>query len=245
MQVRTHFGFKDVKTEEKQGLVKGVFDSVATKYDIMNDVMSLGIHRLWKDYTIKHSGAKAGDKILDIAGGTGDLAKKFSKIVGEKGQVILADINNAMLSVGRDNLINQGISTVKYIQTNAENLAFKNDSFDLISMAFGLRNVTDKQQALNDFYRTLKPGGILLILEFSKLENDFLAKVYDEYSFKILPKMGKIIAGDEESYQYLAESIRKHPNQETLKDMIKQAGFSSCEYHNLSGGIVALHKAVK
>jgi demethylmenaquinone methyltransferase/2-methoxy-6-polyprenyl-1,4-benzoquinol methylase len=245
VQETTHFGFKDVKTEEKQGLVKGVFDSVATKYDIMNDVMSLGSHRLWKDYTIKHSGVKTGDKVLDIAGGTGDLAKKFSKIVGEKGQVILADINNAMLSVGRDNLINQGISTVKYIQTNAENLAFKNDSFDLISMAFGLRNVTDKQQALNDFYRTLKPGGTLLVLEFSKLENDFLAKIYDEYSFKILPKMGKFIANDEESYEYLAESIRKHPDQQTLKNMIIQAGFSLCEYHNLSGGIVALHKAVK
>jgi demethylmenaquinone methyltransferase/2-methoxy-6-polyprenyl-1,4-benzoquinol methylase len=245
MQVRTHFGFKDVKTEEKQGLVKGVFDSVATKYDIMNDVMSLGIHRLWKDYTIKHSTAKSGDKILDIAGGTGDLAKKFNQIVGNTGKVVLADINNAMLSVGRDNLVDEGISDIEFVQTNAEHLAFRDNSFDLISMAFGLRNVTDKQQALNDFYRTLKPGGILLILEFSKLENDFLAKVYDEYSFKILPKMGKIIAGDEESYQYLAESIRKHPNQETLKDMIKQAGFSSCEYHNLSGGIVALHKAVK
>jgi demethylmenaquinone methyltransferase/2-methoxy-6-polyprenyl-1,4-benzoquinol methylase len=242
MEQITHFGFKDVKTEEKQQLVKGVFDSVARKYDIMNDVMSGGLHRLWKDYTIKQSEVKSGDKVLDIAGGTGDLAYQFNQLGAN---VVLADINAEMLKVGRDKLLDKGVSNISYSLANAEHLPFANESFDIVSIAFGLRNVTDKQQALHDFYRVLKPGGMLLVLEFSQLENDTIRKIYDEYSFTLLPKMGKFIANDEESYQYLAESIRKHPNQETLKEMVLTAGFNSCEYHNLSGGIVALHKAIK
>lgn len=242
MEQTTHFGFKDVNTKDKQSLVKGVFDSVAAKYDIMNDVMSLGSHRLWKEYTIKQSGVQQGYQVLDIAGGTGDLAYKFNQLGAS---VTLADINAEMLKVGRDKMLDKGITNISYSLANAEHLPFKDNSFDIVSIAFGLRNVTDKQQALNDFLRVLKPGGTLLVLEFSKLENATIRKIYDEYSFKILPKMGKIIADDEASYQYLAESIRKHPNQETLKEMVLSAGFNTCEYHNLSGGIVALHKAIK
>ena len=242
MENTTHFGFKDVKTDEKQSLVKGVFDSVAAKYDLMNDALSFGAHRLWKEYTIKNSGVKTGDKILDIAGGTGDLALKFNQLGAS---VILADINAEMLKVGRDRIIDKGIADINYSLANAEKLPFKNDSFDIVSIAFGLRNVTDKQEAINEFYRVLKPSGTLLILEFSKTDIKPLEKIYDLYSFHIMPKMGKYIADDEESYQYLAESIRKHPGQETLKNMVIDAGFESCEYHNLTGGIVALHKAQK
>jgi demethylmenaquinone methyltransferase/2-methoxy-6-polyprenyl-1,4-benzoquinol methylase len=242
MENTTHFGFKDVKAEEKQSMVRGVFDSVAKNYDIMNDVMSMGSHRLWKEYTVKQSGVKKGDKILDIAGGTGDLSYKFNELGAE---VILADINAEMLKVGRDKLIDKGVSGIYYCLANAEQLPFKDNSFDIITIAFGLRNVTDKDKAIVEFNRVLKTGGTLLILEFSKLENATIRKIYDEYSFKILPKMGKLIANDEASYQYLAESIRKHPDQETLKNMVMNANFKTCEYHNLSGGIVALHKAIK
>ena len=245
MNKTTHFGFKDVPTEAKQGLVRGVFDSVASKYDLMNDVMSFGTHRLWKRYTIAASNVEPGDKVLDIAGGTGDLAAAFRKKMGDKGQVVLSDINAAMLSEGRKKLINQGTVGVDFVQLNAEALPFDNNTFDCVSIAFGLRNVTDKDQALREICRVIKPGGCLLILEFSKTDNALLEQAYDFYSFNIIPKLGGLIADDEDSYQYLAESIRKHPDQETLKDMALEAGFDFCEYHNISGGIVALHKCIK
>jgi demethylmenaquinone methyltransferase/2-methoxy-6-polyprenyl-1,4-benzoquinol methylase len=245
MDSTTHFGFKKVDTKDKQNLVKGVFDSVATKYDLMNDVLSFGAHRLWKRYTIATSNVKAGDFVLDIAGGTGDLALKFRQKVGDKGRVILADINASMLLQGRENLINKGICDIEFVQTNVEFLAFKKNTFDCVSIAFGLRNVTNKKAALKEMLRILKPGGILLILEFSKIEVELLEKFYDFYSFNLMPKIGGLIADDEKSYKYLAESIRKHPDQQTLKNMVLDAGFGFCEYFNLSGGIVALHKAIK
>ncbi len=245
MDKTTHFGFQEVNTRDKQNLVRGVFDSVASKYDLMNDVLSFGMHRLWKHYAIATSNVKAGDKVLDIAGGTGDLALKFSQKVGANGQVILCDINAAMLNEGRNNLINRGSVGVEFVQANAEQLPFESDTFDCVSIAFGLRNITDKDQALREMLRILKPGGCLLILEFSKTDSATLQKIYDFYSFNILPKLGGIIADDEASYQYLAESIRKHPDQETLKNMVLAAGFEFCQYHNLSGGIVALHKGIK
>jgi demethylmenaquinone methyltransferase/2-methoxy-6-polyprenyl-1,4-benzoquinol methylase len=244
-QKTTHFGFQEVAVEEKQSLVRSVFDSVATNYDLMNDVLSFGMHRAWKHYTIALSNVRAGDKVLDIAGGTGDLASAFRKKAGETGQVILSDINIAMLDEGRKRLIDKGISSIDFVQLNAEKLPFADNAFDCISIAFGLRNVTDKDQALREMARVLKPGGCLLILEFSKTKIEWLEKFYDFYSFNIMPKLGKLIADDEQSYQYLAESIRQHPNQETLKEMTLSAGFSNCEYHNLSGGIVVLHKAIK
>jgi demethylmenaquinone methyltransferase/2-methoxy-6-polyprenyl-1,4-benzoquinol methylase len=245
MDNTTHFGFKDVATTEKQNMVKGVFDSVASKYDLMNDVLSFGMHRLWKRYTIASANIKTGDKVLDIAGGTGDLAIEFRKKVGVSGRVILSDINASMLNEGRANLTNKGIFGVDFVQLNAQYLPFNNNTFDCVSIAFGLRNVTDKDQALREMHRILKPGGCLLILEFSKTDSEFLKKFYDFYSFNIMPKLGEIIADDKDSYQYLAESIRKHPDQETLKNMVLDAGFGFCEYHNLSGGIVALHKGIK
>jgi demethylmenaquinone methyltransferase/2-methoxy-6-polyprenyl-1,4-benzoquinol methylase len=245
MDKTTHFGFQEVDTDKKQSLVRGVFDSVASKYDLMNDVLSFGAHRAWKHYTIALSNVKAGDKVLDIAGGTGDLASAFAKKVGKTGQVILSDINAAMLNEGRNNLINKGISGVSFVQLNAEHLPFDDNMFDCVSIAFGLRNVTNKEQSIREMQRVLKPGGCLLILEFSKTDHELLKKFYDFYSFTVMPKLGKIIANDEESYQYLAESIRKHPDQETLKQMVMDAGFGFCEYHNLSGGIVALHKGIK
>jgi len=245
MQETTHFGFKKVATTEKQSMVRSVFDSVASKYDLMNDVLSFGAHRLWKHYTISASNVQAGDKVLDIAGGTGDLARAFATKVGGTGQVILSDINAAMLSEGRKNLINKGTSGVDFVQLSGEHIPFADDSFDCVSIAFGLRNVTDKDQCIREMHRVLKPGGCMLILEFSKTDIALLEKFYDFYSFNIMPQLGKIIANDEESYQYLAESIRKHPDQETLKKMVLDAGFGLCEYHNLSGGIVALHKGIK
>ena len=241
----THFGYKQVDVEKKQSLVKGVFDSVAGKYDLMNDVMSLGVHRLWKNYTIASSNVSNGDQVLDIAGGTGDLTIKYRKKVGPTGKVILSDINNSMLYEGRKNLLNHGVIDVDFVQANAESLPFKDNTFDCVSIAFGLRNVTDKDAALRQMCRVLKKGGTLLILEFSKVENQMLEKAYDFYSFNLIPKFGDFFANDEDSYQYLAESIRKHPNQETLKTMVLDAGFEFCEYHNLTGGIVALHKAIK
>lgn len=241
----THFGYKQVDVEKKQGLVKGVFDSVAGKYDLMNDVMSMGTHRLWKNYTIASSNVVEGDHVLDIAGGTGDLALKFRKKVGPKGKVILSDINSSMLFEGRKNLLNHGVIDVEFVQANVESLPFDDNAFDCVSIAFGLRNVTHKAEALKQMYRVLKKGGTLLILEFSKVENQALEKIYDLYSFNVIPKFGEFFANDEDSYQYLAESIRKHPDQETLKNMVLDAGFEFCEYHNLTGGIVALHKAIK
>jgi demethylmenaquinone methyltransferase/2-methoxy-6-polyprenyl-1,4-benzoquinol methylase len=245
MAKTTHFGYKEVDVEKKQGLVKGVFDSVAGKYDLMNDVMSMGTHRLWKNYTIASSNVKEGDHVLDIAGGTGDLAIKFRKKVGPEGKVILSDINDSMLLEGRKNLLNHGVIDVDFVLANAESLPFEDNSFDCVSIAFGLRNVTHKDAALKQMHRVLKKGGTLLILEFSKVENKTLEKIYDLYSFNLIPKFGEFFANDEDSYQYLAESIRKHPNQETLKNMVLDAGFEFCEYHNLTGGIVALHKAIK
>ncbi len=245
MNKTTHFGFKDVSVSEKQGLVKDVFDSVANKYDLMNDVLSFGAHRLWKLYTIKSSNVKAGDRVLDIAGGTGDLAIAFNKITGEKGRVVLSDINSNMLKEGRSNLVNSGVFGVDFVQSNAESLSFESNSFDCVSISFGLRNVTNKDIALKEMYRVLKKGGCLLILEFSKTDSDLLKKFYDFYSFNIMPTIGGLIADDEDSYRYLAESIRKHPDQETLKNMVLDAGFGFCEYHNMSGGIVALHKCIK
>ena len=242
----THFGYEQVRTEEKADRVAGVFHSVADSYDVMNDLMSMGVHRLWKRYTIEMSGIRTGQRVLDIAGGTGDLAAKFSALVGERGEVVLADINESMLKVGRERLINRGVlSNMKYVQANAECLPFPNNYFDCITIAFGLRNVTDKDAALRSMQRILKPGGRLLILEFSKPITPGLATVYDTYSFKLLPLMGKLVAKDEASYRYLAESIRMHPGQDELKTMMETANLERCDYFNLSGGIVALHRGYK
>lgn len=245
-QNTTHFGFQTIAKEDKVSMVANVFHNVAVKYDIMNDVMSMGIHRIWKRFTIDCSGVRPGHRVLDLAGGTGDLTAKFSRIVGDKGQVILADINNSMLNVGRDKLRDIGIvGNVNYVQANAEELPFPDDYFDCITIGFGLRNVTDKDKALRSMYRVLKPGGRLLVLEFSKPIVEPLSKVYDAYSFHLLPKMGELIANDAESYRYLAESIRMHPDQETLKGMMEGAGFEQTKYFNLTGGIVALHRGYK
>jgi demethylmenaquinone methyltransferase/2-methoxy-6-polyprenyl-1,4-benzoquinol methylase len=239
----THFGFQSVKEEEKQKKVGEVFHSVAQKYDVMNDVMSAGMHRLWKRFTVNTSGVKAGDSVLDIAGGSGDLSKLFSQKVGATGQVILTDINASMLAVGRDNMIDAGLQ-VPVAQCNAELLPFADNSFDCVIVAFGLRNMTHKEQALKEMHRVLKVGGRLLVLEFSKVWAP-LSKIYDAYSFKLLPFMGKLIANDAQSYEYLAESIRMHPDQETLRNMMTDAGLSKVDYYNLSAGIVALHKGYK
>jgi len=242
----TDKGYQKVPTEQKTEKVTEVFHSVAKQYDIMNDLMSLGIHRLWKRFTISIAKPHQGDKILDLAGGTGDLTKQFAKRIGEKGRIILSDINNSMLSVGRDRLIDQGIChNINYVQANAESLPFANNDFNIITIGFGLRNVTHKEKALAEMYRCLKPGGKAIVLEFSKPVVKPLNPIYDLYSFKILPKLGKIIAKDADSYQYLAESIRMHPDQETLKQMMQTAGFDKVEYHNLTGGIVAVHVGYK
>jgi demethylmenaquinone methyltransferase/2-methoxy-6-polyprenyl-1,4-benzoquinol methylase len=242
----THFGFQQVPLGEKVRKVGAVFDSVANKYDIMNDVMSLGVHRLWKRFTIEQSGVRAGQRVLDLAGGTGDLAARFARMVGAEGEVVLADINGAMLRQGRARLLDRGINgNVRYVQANAECLPFPDHHFDCITMAFGLRNVTDKQAALASMFRILKPGGRLLVLEFSQVKAPGLKPLYDFYSFQVLPRMGRLIANDEASYRYLAESIRMHPDQETLKGMMEQAGFEDCGYFNLSGGIVALHRGFR
>lgn len=242
----THFGFQQVPIAEKAARVAGVFRSVAGKYDLMNDVMSFGVHRLWKRFAVEVSGVKPGERVLDLAGGTGDFAKQFSQRVGERGQVILADINAAMLGEGRERLVNQGVVThIEYLQADAERLPFPDDYFDCVTMAFGLRNVTHKERALAAIYRVLKPGGRALILEFSKPTVPGLQPLYDLYSFKVIPLLGKLIADDADSYRYLAESIRMHPDQPTLKLMMRDAGFERCDYHNLSGGIVALHRGYK
>jgi demethylmenaquinone methyltransferase/2-methoxy-6-polyprenyl-1,4-benzoquinol methylase len=245
-QDKTHFGFEQVPLDEKVKRVAGVFHSVADKYDVMNDLMSLGIHRLWKRFTLSQTGLKAGMSALDLAGGTGDLAMKMSRMVGPTGKVVLSDINASMLGVGRERLLDAGISgNMEYVQANAECLPFADNTFDCVTMAFGLRNVTDKDAALRSIYRVIKPGGRLLVLEFSKPVAPGLSPVYDVYSFKILPMMGKLVANDADSYRYLAESIRMHPDQETLKGMMTDAGFENVNYHNLTGGIVALHKGYK
>ena len=242
---KTHFGYAEVPTEDKVKHVADVFHSVAAKYDVMNDLMSFGIHRLWKRFTINASKIKRGAVVLDIAGGTGDLTKQFSKRVGDTGRVVLADINASMLNVGRDRLTDLGlVGNIDYVQANAEALPFPDNSFDCITIAFGLRNVTDKDKALRSMYRVLKPGGQLLVLEFSK-PADWLAPIYDTYSFKLLPKIGKLISGDEDSYRYLSESIRMHPDQATLKDMFNDAGFEKCSFNNMNSGIVALHSGYK
>ncbi|WP_460231176.1 bifunctional demethylmenaquinone methyltransferase/2-methoxy-6-polyprenyl-1,4-benzoquinol methylase UbiE [Aurantivibrio plasticivorans] len=242
----THFGFQQVKVGEKAGRVANVFHSVASRYDLMNDLMSGGVHRLWKRFTIESAAARPGQTILDIAGGTGDLTMKFSSIVGKEGQVVLADINDSMLKVGRDKLIDKGyVDNINYLQTDAQFLPFPDNTFDCITIAFGLRNVTDKDTALASMLRILKPGGRLLVLEFSKPSNPGLGKIYDTYSFSILPRMGKLVANDPDSYRYLAESIRMHPDQETLKQMMEGVGFVNTSYTNLTGGIVALHKGFK
>ncbi|MDH3343481.1 MAG: bifunctional demethylmenaquinone methyltransferase/2-methoxy-6-polyprenyl-1,4-benzoquinol methylase UbiE [Gammaproteobacteria bacterium] len=243
---KTHFGFKQVDADKKESLVAEVFSSVASKYDIMNDVMSFGIHRIWKKIAMAHTGLRKGMHALDIAGGTGDLTIQMSKQVGATGEVIISDINPDMLEQGRRRLIDKGIAgNVKFKVANAEALPFEDNSFDCVTIAFGLRNVTNKDKALKEMHRVLKPGGRLLVLEFSKPVVPGLDKVYDLYSFKVLPFMGKVIADDEESYRYLAESIRMHPDQATLKAMMQDAGFERCTYHNMTGGIVALHKGFK
>ncbi len=245
-QKTTHFGYKSVDWEEKEKKVAEVFHSVASNYDLMNDLMSLGIHRLWKRFTVELSQVRPGQQVLDLAGGSGDLTRLLSKKVGDTGQVILADINAAMLQVGRNRLLDAGLfKNIDYVQANAECLPFADSSFHCITMGFGLRNVTDKERALQSIYRVCKAGGKLMILEFSTPNLPGLKPFYDWYSFNILPKIGKLFAQDEDSYQYLAESIRMHPDQEHLKNMIEQAGFDECRYHNLSGGIVALHIAYK
>ena len=246
MADNTHFGFKTVAETEKEHLVADVFHSVADKYDLMNDLMSFGIHRLWKRFTIDCAGVRPGQKILDLAGGTGDLTAKFSRLVGDTGEVVLADINDSMLKVGREKLRNKGlVSNIRYVQANAENLPFPDNYFDLLTIGFGLRNVTHKDKALASMYRALKPGGRLLVLEFSKPTNAVMSKLYDFYSFKVLPKMGQLVAKDSDSYQYLAESIRMHPDQETLKGMMEEVGFEQVTYHNLTQGVVALHRGFK
>jgi len=243
---KTHFGYQTVDAAAKAGMVGQVFDSVASKYDVMNDLMSFGVHRLWKRFTVSQAAVRPGQVVLDLAGGTGDLAAKFSRRVGSQGLVVLSDINSAMLTTGRDRLTDDGlVGNIDYAQANAEALPFDDDSFDCITMAFGLRNVTNKMQALESMHRVLKPGGKLLVLEFSKPILPLLSKAYDAYSFTALPMMGKLVANDAASYRYLAESIRMHPDQQTLEEMMQAAGFAKTGYHNLTGGVVALHKGYK
>jgi demethylmenaquinone methyltransferase / 2-methoxy-6-polyprenyl-1,4-benzoquinol methylase len=239
----THFGFQSVEEQDKASRVRGVFDSVASRYDVMNDLMSVGMHRAWKAYTVMVANVKNGDRVLDIAGGTGDLALAFAPKVGATGQVVHTDINEAMLREGRNRLLDAGIS-VPTLACDAEHLPFADAYFDVITVAFGLRNMTHKDAALGEMRRVLKPGGKLLVLEFSKVAKP-LEKIYDWYSFKVLPKLGKLVANDDASYQYLAESIRMHPDQDTLKAMMLKGGFGHVDYHNMSGGIVALHVAIR
>ncbi len=245
-QESTHFGYQTVDESKKADMVKGVFDSVASRYDLMNDLMSMGVHRLWKRQTVALAGVRSGQSILDLASGTGDLADRFADLVGPQGSVFMTDINAAMLTTGRDRMADLGhAGNLFFAQVNAEQLPFPDNSLNCITIGFGLRNVTHKDQALASMFKALKPGGRALVLEFSKPTLKPLEKVYDLYSFSLLPKIGKLITNDEDSYQYLAESIRMHPDQETLKQMMQQAGFERCDYHNLTGGIVAIHRGFK
>ena len=239
----THFGFQSVEETEKAGRVKGVFDSVAPKYDLMNDLMSMGLHRAWKAYTVLVANVREGQQVLDIAGGTGDLALAFAPKVGPSGRVVHTDINEAMLREGRDRLLNAGVSLPTLV-CDAEKLPFPENHFDVVTVAFGLRNMTHKDAALREMNRVIKPGGKLLVLEFSKVAKP-LEKVYDWYSFKVLPRLGKLVANDDSSYQYLAESIRMHPGQEELKALMLKGGFGHVDYHNMAGGVVALHVGIK
>jgi len=242
----TYFGYRQVNWEEKQDLVNQVFDSVALKYNIMNDVMSLGMHRLWKHIAVTNSGVRPGDSVLDVAAGTGDLAHQFARIVADSGQVILTDINHNMINEGRRTLDNLGvISNVNYTVSNAEQLSFANNTFHCVTIAFGLRNVRDKAAALSEFYRVLKPDGRLLVLEFSQVTSKGLSALYNTYSMHVIPRLGQLIAQDRESYQYLVESIRKHPDQDALAAMLETAGFNDVKYSNLTGGIVAIHQGEK
>ncbi len=242
----THFGFVEVPVTEKARRVRGVFDSVASRYDLMNDLMSLGIHRIWKRFTVEKAGLRPGMQVLDLAGGTGDLAALMAPRVAPGGRVVLSDINEAMLGRGRERLLDRGIAgeAVEYCLADAEALPLEDASFDVVTIAFGLRNVTHKERALGEMFRVLRPGGQLLVLEFSR-PVPALAPAYDLYSFRVLPAIGKLVAGDDESYRYLAESIRMHPDQQTLRDMMAAAGFDDCRYHDLTGGIVALHRGWK
>lgn len=242
----THFGYRTVAAREKASLVGGVFDSVAARYDVMNDLMSFGVHRIWKRLTVDEAAVRPGQSVLDVAGGTGDLAKAFARRTGARGRVVLSDINASMLSTGRDRLIDEGVvGNVDYALADAERLPFADASFDCVSIAFGLRNVTDKARALADMYRVLRPGGRLVVLEFSKPVVPLLERAYDAYSFSALPLMGRLVAGDSDSYRYLAESIRMHPDQDTLEAMMRDAGFERTRYRNMTGGIVALHKGFR
>ena len=239
----THFGFQSVDEQDKAQRVRGVFDSVATRYDLMNDLMSAGLHRFWKAYTVMVANLREGDQVLDIAGGTGDLALAFARKVGATGRVVLSDINEAMLRVGRDRLLDKGMA-LPTVACDAEKLPFADNRFDLVSVAFGLRNMTHKEAALAEMARVLRPRGRLLVLEFSKVAKP-LEKAYDWYSFSVLPRLGKLVARDEASYRYLAESIRMHPGQEELKSLMQHNGFGHVDYHNMTGGVVALHVGVK
>jgi demethylmenaquinone methyltransferase / 2-methoxy-6-polyprenyl-1,4-benzoquinol methylase len=242
----THFGYQDVSWSEKARRVRGVFDSVAPKYDLMNDLMSGGMHRLWKQFTLSQTGLRPGQRALDVAGGTGDLARGMAKQVGERGLVVLSDINGAMLARGRDRLLDAGmVQGLDFVQANAEQLPFADSSFDCVTIGFGLRNVTDKPAALAAMRRVLRPGGRLIVLEFSQPVAPGLKPLYDAYSFRVLPMLGKLVAGDDASYRYLAESIRMHPDQETLLGMMRDAGLEDCRYHNLAGGIVAVHRGYR
>jgi demethylmenaquinone methyltransferase/2-methoxy-6-polyprenyl-1,4-benzoquinol methylase len=239
----THFGFQTVEERDKARRVRGVFDSVASRYDVMNDLMSLGLHRAWKAYTVMVADVREGQQVLDIAGGTGDLAMAFAKKAGPSGRVVHTDINETMLRTGRDRLVDAGL-VLPTLVCDAERLPFASESFDLVSVAFGLRNMTHKQAALTEMRRVLRPGGKLLVLEFSRVAQP-LAKVYDWYSFQVLPRLGRLVAGDADSYRYLAESIRMHPDQAALKTLMLESGFGHVDYHNLSGGVVALHVGIR
>lgn len=245
-QKTTHFGYREVPIADKAKLVENVFRAVAPKYDLMNDLMSLGLHRLWKRFTLEQAALRQGQVVLDVASGTGDLAKAFAKKVGKQGKVVMSDINEAMLTLGRERLADAGcIANVECVLADAEQLPFTDDYFDCITIAFGLRNITHKETALRSMYRILKPGGKCLILEFSHPTIPIINALYDLYSFHVIPKLGECVMNDRESYQYLVESIRMHPNQETLKTMLQTAGFEDVDYFNLNGGIVALHKGYK
>ncbi|HQS31471.1 bifunctional demethylmenaquinone methyltransferase/2-methoxy-6-polyprenyl-1,4-benzoquinol methylase UbiE [Polaromonas sp.] len=239
----THFGFESVDEQDKARRVRGVFDSVASRYDVMNDLMSMGLHRAWKAYTVMVANVREGQRVLDIAGGTGDLALAFAPKVGQTGQVVHTDINEAMLREGRNRLLDAGVSLPTLV-CDAEHLPFADDSFDLVTVAFGLRNMTHKDEALREMHRVIKPGGKLMVLEFSKVARP-LEKIYDWYSFKVLPQLGRLVANDASSYQYLAESIRMHPGQDELKALMHKGGFGHVDYHNMTGGVVALHVAIK